>query len=117
MAVGVLTINTGRYQVQRPIRARGLRIITGDIVFSANSSFVASTIEKRFRSRCRDIQISVPSGVNVEYLRSTTHKAGMLYVFGVAKHTGTSTNATNTAFSAVKMVGAVVSGTFIAVGT
>lgn len=117
MALGIPVITVGRYGQARPARTRGQRTITGDIVFSANSSFVSSGIEKRFRSRCRDIQITIASGVKVEYKRSTTHKAGIIVVLGTAPGTGTSTNSTNSMFSSIAFAAAVNSGTFVAVGT
>ncbi len=112
MAVGVPTINTTRYDIHRPIRARGLRIIQGDVVFSANSSFVASTIERRFRFRCRDIQFSLACGVVMHYVRSAVHKYGKIFAYGIE-----SGAATVSVLTGMKMPAAVNSGTFVAVGT
>ncbi|MFH1614871.1 MAG: hypothetical protein ABIG61_07295 [Planctomycetota bacterium] len=79
MAVGVLVLNSGN---ARPVKlGRGLVMATGRIGFSANSSFVASTIEKQFRARCERIDVSVPSGYVINYKRSATFKRGMLYAF------------------------------------
>ena len=107
MAVGVAVLNSGNASPAR--LGRGLKLATGRIGFSANSAFVASTVERLFRCRCENIQVCVPSGYVVQFKRSTTFKKGMLYAFAISALSGIATPLVNHALP-------VCSGTFTAYG-
>jgi len=62
--------------------------VTGKLGLSANSTFVASGIEKQFR-KCTHIQVSVGSAY-IAYMPSTTKGNGILQVCGSTQTTGRS---------------------------
>lgn len=85
MARGIPVINL---QGHKKRIARGLHMLTGKLGLSANSTFVASGIEKYFR-KCLDINVHVGSAY-IQYIPSTTHKHGILQVCGSTQNTGRS---------------------------
>ncbi len=113
MAVGILTISWDA-QGRQGRGHHGLKVLTGRVVLSANSSFYTSLIEKRFRGMCRTIQMTVNSGFVVNWKRSATHKAGILYAFARSAMSTLGASDSISALGAVPTT--IVSGTFVAIG-
>ena len=105
MAYGTLTVVREGY----PKRiGHGIKSVQGKFSFPAtNSACAGSAIEKYFR-RITSISFNVKSSnFAVNFLRSTTHKAGLIYLLGGS--------GTGSGFCAIDST-AVTSGTFNAFG-
>jgi len=86
MAAGTPTITWDQRGPKKPGGLRGLKMGTGVITLSANSTFNTSIIEKSFR-RCKNIQVQVEAGFVVNWTASATHKAGLLTSYALSSLT------------------------------
>ena len=92
MAVGIPVIKVTARNI-----VRGLRIISGRMTLSANSSFAASGIERYFR-RCDNVTVdnsdTTESAVDIQYAHSMANKYGMFICKGISGVTKVSTAVT-----------------------